>query len=464
MVVTPYGEGLVLRTRPNGMREIELRDSHKQELPKTSGRPLKPTTLYSPTPFPSVPPQVGSDVICLYGRGKVTAIRKSDGIIVVRLSSWRLAQRSSVTCYLRPADVQVVRPKQTYEMSVVEKVERAAELKQQAAQQFKHKFYQQALQTYSRAVDTVKFVQHKTDSTNAVRADLVVIMVTCSNNAATCCSQLQQWDEAHQHAQHATALIDALERKTKEGVSKIHQELVSAGHSDIKVFGEWKVKSLLVAARALIEKGDELNEALGAIKTARETIANYTQQRSEFTATHLQSVKQLQSNDKELLKLTVACKEKRKAQVKKEKQRAQAMFGSSTSASKEQRSSSPVEEEKKTETPAMSQTDETKATPTVISTKPSLKKQSTSDDASSPRTVMTPSESSSNGCDGSSPQSPPKKRVSFADNNQEYEYNGKDRELVWHKDPAFLGGLGVVIGIAGTVMILSQLVGRPQKI
>jgi len=478
VVVTPYGEGLVLRTRPNGMREIELREwKMQQELTRCAnssnntndqqssghaGGPTRPATLYSPTPFPSVAPEVGSDVLCRYGRGRVTEIRKDSGMVVVRLSSWRLSRRSTVTCYLRASEVQVVRPKKPYEMSVVEKVEGAAELKQRAAQQFKHKFYNEALKTYSKAVDMVKYVQHKTDSSNAVRADLVVVMITCSNNAATCCSQLRQWEEVHQHAQHATALIEALERKTKEGVSKIHQELLTAGHSDIKLFGEWKVKSLLLTARALIEKGD-IGEAIDAIKSARETVETYTSTSLSALSTqkqhHAQSVKHLQSNDKELLKLLSVCKERRKAQLKKEKQRAKAMFGSaaatlSPASPSKERASSPSSEEKKTDPPPTP----SEAKSETMPKRPSLKRYSDGTGENSPRTVITPS-----GSDDGATRSPIKKKVSFADDIKKDEDDDADREFVWHQDPAFLGGLGVVIGVLGTMLVLSQLVGNPRK-
>ena len=451
VVLTPYGKALVVRTRAkNGMRELELLDWHKQ-----SG---KPSILYSPARFPSVPAEVGSDVLCVYGRGRVVALRPDIGVVVVRLSSWRLAHRSTVTCYLSASQVEVVRPKHAYEMSVVEKVERAVELKQQAAAQFRHKFYREALQTYARAVDTVKYVQHKADSTNTVRADLLVVMITCSNNAATCCSQLERWDDAHQHAQHATALTEALERKAKEGgVSRIHQEILAAGHTDIKVFGEWKVKSLLVTARALIEKG-EFGEATDVIKSARETVANYINttaatQDAAKQKQHQQSVKHLQRNDKELLKLLSLCKERRKAQLKKEKQRALAMFGSSSTAAAKERPSSPSSaEEKKCESiPATMNIAEDKQQQYKTSTDSASSTPSTS-----PRTVMSPTEN------GAAPQAKAvaKKKVSFADDTRkdddDDDDDDTDQELVWHKDPAFLGGLGVVIGVAGTMLILSQ--------
>ena len=55
-----------------------------------------------------------------------------------------------------------------------------------------------------------------------------------------------------------------------------------------------------------------------------------------------------------------------------------------------------------------------------------------------------------------------KKKVSFADDTRkgDDDDDDTDQDLVWHKDPAFLGGLGVVIGVAGTLLILSQWAAR----
>ena len=82
-----------------------------------------------------------------------------------------------------------------------------------AAALFAEKDYTAALETYARAVDAVRYVQHNKQSSNEVRADLLVVMVTCSNNAATCCLQLKQWTEACNYAKNTLVLIDALEEK-----------------------------------------------------------------------------------------------------------------------------------------------------------------------------------------------------------------------------------------------------------
>jgi tetratricopeptide (TPR) repeat protein len=406
IVETPYGRATVLRTRLDEddgsvtMRELELTDwkttasatsasatsasataahsheaSQPQQPPKdeTSRGPVRPATLFSPKQYPSVLPAVGDDVICLYGRGKVIQVRSSSSSsstepeqgpgpepgqqqqqVVVRLSSWRLAGRSLITCYLSVHAVQVVRSKKLYEMNVYERVEFAQHLKQTtAAADFSAKNYGAALQTYAAAVDALRYVQHTSDSSNEVRADLVVLMITCSNNAATCCTKLLHWDEAETFARNTLIIIDALEPKRGK---RIHVLLNQSGYTDVKMFGEWKVKSCIIIAKALAEKGD-YDEAMEILKTAREVIDKYTvaaaaaedanqQPQQPVVALNQQSVKTLIANGKEIKKLHTQCKDRRKVERDKEKKRARAMFGGG-GAGGASPSPSPVSEEKK---------------------------------------------------------------------------------------------------------------------
>lgn len=321
LVSTPYGKGLVLRTRTDPetnhptMREIELLDWPKPE----SNRGLKrPSMLYSSSSFPSVPPIVGSEVTTVFGRGKVTEIRH-DGMAVVRITSWRLAGRSEVTCYLTINSIQVVKPKRLFEMSVFEKIEFAQKLKDEATAKFSAKEYSAALQLYAEAVDAVRYVQHNKDSTNELRADLLVVMITCCNNAATCCVKLNEWSRAQKFAKNALVLLEALyERK---GDSKILKLLKKEGFDDAKLFGCWRVKSHLVVARGLAEL-HETAEAINNLKMAQDAINEYKKDGDPVS-------RQLQSQEKEVRKLLIRCKDIKKADSKKERQRAKAMFRSS---------------------------------------------------------------------------------------------------------------------------------------
>ena len=319
LVQTPYGKGMVIRTRRDdsnaiSMREIELTDWVKPK--RSTGRPQRPSKLYSPAKFPSVKPEVGSEVITIFGRGKVVETR-NDQMVAVKISSWRLAGRSIVTCYIRQDAVQVVRPHKHYEMNAYEKVEHGQHLKQEASAKFAVKKYEEALELYAKAVDAVRYVQHTKDSSNELRSDLLVVMITCCNNAATCCIQLQQWDRAYKFGKNALILLDALYKK--KGNSKIHKLLNREGYRDSQLFGSWKTKSYLVCARSLVERHRN-EEAIDTCKTALEVV-------SEYKIAGDTMYQQLQGQEKQIRRLLVASKERKKVEKKKEKRRARAMFG-----------------------------------------------------------------------------------------------------------------------------------------
>jgi tetratricopeptide (TPR) repeat protein len=326
IVVTPYGRGMVLRTRRDQnvrMREIELTDWVK---PETQKGPRRPSTLFSPTDFPSVAPKVGDDVKTTYGRGTVADIR-DDGVLVVRISSWRLAGRSMVTCYLSPDDsnLQVVQPHKIFEMSVYEKVEHAQKIKADAAARFATKEYSEALELYAKTVDTVRYVQHKKDSSNELRADLLVVMITSCNNAATCCIQLQDWDRAQKFGKNALVLLEALYEKKSN--SKIHALLNRDGLGDSQLFGTWQVKSYIVIARGLAEKY-HTEEALEHLKKGLDMVAMFKKEGDAM-------FQQLASQEKQIRKLFTACRERLKAEKKKQKKAAIKMFSSSSEEKKD---------------------------------------------------------------------------------------------------------------------------------
>lgn len=357
LVKTPYGKGLVVRTRthPNNnekgrhnkretnaeikMREIELLDWKAADENNKENRYLtghsrrsnsRPSTLFSCQDYASVDPVVGSDVVCQFGRGRVIEVRSGPHqVVVVQLSSWRLAGRSTITCYLARNAVQVVRKQHLYEMSVFERVEYAAELKTEAAAAFRTKDYATARVTYARAIEAVKYVQHSKQSSNEVRADLLTVLITCSNNAATCSSQLGNWDDALNYARNAVALLDALEAKV--GASKIHKIMNCDGYSDVKLFGEWRVKSYLVQAKSLAEI-NETAQAIEILKKAHQVIAKYADKKYANDPKLKSSVKNLLSQSKEVKTLHLTCKERRKVEKKREKQQAQAMFSPSSSS------------------------------------------------------------------------------------------------------------------------------------
>lgn len=420
LIQTPYGRGMVIRTRKQEhsedvMREIELSDWVKPATP--TGTP-RPSLLYTTSKFPSVKPEIGDEVLSIYGRGRVMDIRAEQ--VVVRLSSWRLAGRSLVTCYLSPNAVEVVRPKKIYEMSVEEKVEHAMEFKEKATKTFAAKEYGDALELYAKAVDTVRYVQHKANSSNELRADLLVVMITCCNNAATCCLQLREWDRAQKFGKNALLLIDALYEK--KGNSKIHDLLTREGVSDSQLFGTWKVKSCLVIARGLAEKHDT-EEAIKTLKTAHDVIATYkTEGDSNF--------KQLEGQEKQVRKLYVVCKDRLKAERQKEKKRAMAMFGGSSS------------KEEKKDVEKKDAQKESSSSPRNVTVSPDTKPQAVVEEVFDDMPPMK--------------HTPMKKRVSFAEGSKpgnESEDEDDEPSLFDDHMEAIIIVAGLAIGTALTLML-----------
>lgn len=273
LVKTPYGKGLITKTRPpqdpNSPPVQEIRLLEWENAKSNQVKTKRSTVLYSTSEYSSVTAKKGDHVITPYGRGSVTEIvtvrllnkgkidpqtKEPIGEQVltkyhVLLNSWRLAGRSRVKCFLFSNQVDVVRKKVLFEMNAVERVEFAMNQKRAASKIFGEKKYREALNVYSGCIDAVRYIQHDTNSNNECRADLIEVMVTCSNNAATCCIQLQIWEEAFKFAKNALILLNAMFGKRG---AKIHTILNSDnGHCDAKMFGEWRAKSRLIMARCV---------------------------------------------------------------------------------------------------------------------------------------------------------------------------------------------------------------------
>ena len=324
-----------MRTRKSdGIKEIRLFADGQSITSTGSSRAVgnrgEPNMLYTPKDYPSVPACVGDDVICQYGRGILKEVSSDNSNYTIELSSWRLSGRSNVTCHVTTPP-KVVRKHSLSEMDATERVALAKSLKAQAANYFADKDYDSALNTYASAVDKVRNVQHDHTSTNEVRADLVVIMITCSNNAATCCIKLQKWEEASKFAKNALILLDAL--YGKRGM-KIHTILNQEGIIDGKLFGEWRVKSYLVVARACMEQG-EVGDAIVILKKARTMGMQFIQELNSSEQCSRKeeksSLRSLTSQMKEVKRLLEEYTEKKKAAKKIEKKKAkvmaQALFG-----------------------------------------------------------------------------------------------------------------------------------------
>jgi len=330
-VETPYGIGWVTslgHLRDDGIRTIELMDGKM--------------TLYSVEEYITVKAVEGDDVMTMFGRGRVlreviVRCRSSSQKGVeekvhtkyhVQLSNWTLAEGNRIMLYIlynnNSNSVCVVKKKSLGEMSALERVDFAKRQKERAQVAFScppPKQYQVALNLYAGAVDSLQYVQYNASIDNYLRAELLVLMISCSNNAATCCIQLGSKDQAQQATRYATnslRLIAALE--SKKGM-KIHTLLQHRFHiTDSKLFAEWRIKSYLIMVHAIHDHTTGYEpKSLDYCKQARAIVSQYIPQDPNN--------KVLKQQERELQKLSKKCMDQKRQHLQKEKARAQAMFG-----------------------------------------------------------------------------------------------------------------------------------------
>jgi hypothetical protein len=147
----------------------------------------------------------------------------------------------------------------------------------------------------------------------------LVVMITCCNNAGICSLLLNRLDETYNFGKNASVLLDAIYEK--RGKSKILELLYKEGLEESKMFGTWKVKSLLLIARGLAERY-ETEKADKKLKEAMDVIAIYKKESDPM-------FQQLVAQEKQVRKLHVGYRQRITAEKKKEKERAVAMFGGS---------------------------------------------------------------------------------------------------------------------------------------
>ena len=186
----------------------------------------------------------------------------------------------------------------------------------------------------------------------------MLVMITCCNNAATCSLFLSRFEDARKFAKNALILIDALYEKREK--SKILELLYREGMEENKIFGVWKVKSLVLIARGLAES----YESEDAISTLKKALGIVTTYKREGESTYQQFV----SQEKQIRRLHKTCKQRIIAERKKEKQRAQAFFRSpgSKKPSKQENTSANTTQ-MLAETVQRKQVEETKEVPSSLS-------------------------------------------------------------------------------------------------
>jgi hypothetical protein len=123
---------------------------------------------------------------------------------------------------------------------------------------------------------------------------VAMIIIRCSIKAARWSRKLGKWDEAEK--------FDTLEAEIAES---IRAQVTHTAYS--RIFGEWRVKSLLVIARVSIEKNNT-EQATAIHENARDVIAKlsaaeFTQQQPSLKS----PVKRLLAQYEEVIKLQGRC-------------------------------------------------------------------------------------------------------------------------------------------------------------
>ena len=348
-VKTPYGTGWVTSLKVN---DDDGRMKRRIEVVTNNEYKTK-MTLYSVEEYDVADAQEQDDVIVkLFGRGRVlreVTVRCRKKHIPgyemvhkkfhVELSSWRLANGNRVKLYVTKDrdNIVVVKKKELHEMSIHERVDFAKRQRTSAVAVFKNKEYQTALNLYAGAIEALRYVQYNPTIDNYTRADALILLITCNNNAATCCANLlPKWkDAAIKYAKNALLLIDALHGKQGQQIHTLIQTRLDV--PNIKLFGEWRVKSYLLLATVQQTKISYEPQVLEYCKKARVILTEYTNNKND-DATQPTSSKALKLLERQINKLMASTLEQKKLHHEKEKARAKAMFGggSTTTTTKSQ--------------------------------------------------------------------------------------------------------------------------------
>jgi hypothetical protein len=177
LVTTPYGPGEI----------IEVREDSILVRPTTWTMAVgqKPTFYMTPKDVQPVY-TIGTKVTCTFGDGVITTVRDEDGIYVVTLVNWKLADGFSPTLYLNQASLQlfvVPPPPPPFDSPDRQKLEfdefisKAAIAKSQATESFKTSDIQTARLKYMTALETLQHVQG--DLSNKQKSTLFEQVCVC---------------------------------------------------------------------------------------------------------------------------------------------------------------------------------------------------------------------------------------------------------------------------------------------
>lgn len=292
LVLTPYGEGEILNINNE---HITIQPTNW--LLAQNQKPKFYINLKDVQPKFSI----GSVIKCSFGEGLITSIRDKDGIYVIKLNNWKLADGKSPILYLNQSSITMsdIEKKNDKPIDKCEdSLEKSLKLKNEGNENFKKSNILEARLNYMQALETLQLV--KGDLSNLQKSQLFEQTVTCNNNVALCCIRLKEYQLCIEFATNSLALIKSLEKNIPN--SQIWKCLLQNNITIDKLQKEWKKKSHFYIGKAeLCRKNFE--EAVQHLTAALNLIIDD---------------KTLSTNISELKQLLTEAKTKRNAVKKKE--------------------------------------------------------------------------------------------------------------------------------------------------
>jgi hypothetical protein len=248
-----------------------------------------------PSALSRLDPEVGGTVLTPFGLARVLQVR-SRGVVKCQLKG--SIQGAKSLCILNESTYQVLSQVATSDMSPVELAQYALRLQTHALAEAKLHHSGRALQLYERVLAVAsQLLQQRASMPQSQRGDWVIRTVKCSIEAARVAIQLQLFPLALDYTKDALGVIDALDRKraaaatadgTSPPASPVRKSSAPANGSTkdedtsvtstsdsssvassttsstapggdlqdlgcVKLFGECRVKALLLTAQSLLE-------------------------------------------------------------------------------------------------------------------------------------------------------------------------------------------------------------------
>eukprot|EP00607_Mallomonas_marina_P007830 CAMPEP_0182417426 /NCGR_PEP_ID=MMETSP1167-20130531/1911_1 /TAXON_ID=2988 /ORGANISM="Mallomonas Sp, Strain CCMP3275" /LENGTH=436 /DNA_ID=CAMNT_0024591005 /DNA_START=170 /DNA_END=1480 /DNA_ORIENTATION=- len=267
-VSTPYGSGIIKSHRPEDNIVVVQPDNWvmADKKPPTfflQRDNIKLMTSNSPLSY-ETEMKVGSLVSTPYGNGKIISHRLDDQIVIIEPDTWIMANKKPPTFYLQRDVVKLVPAASDDDISykiVTERLQKANELRNEGATQFKSKNYDEAKLKYLTSLQCIQGLGDKIN--NEHRAMVFELTIPCSNNVALCLLKLKKYSEASVYADNSFRLIEALESRFD---GKVWATLQQRGMTLVGLL-KYKRKSLFLLGKSLLFM-DELEDSKLRLKAA----------------------------------------------------------------------------------------------------------------------------------------------------------------------------------------------------